>query len=137
MPLAPCPLCAAALWPKCGGGAARTSHFQARRQQQRLAWGVGALDTRQEHAGGLLSHLERGGVDAGEPQRPQAGEDGVVEADQRKLLGDPYSERCRGGKGSDAGQVVGREDGGRPAGLAHKADRRTVAALSANVATSI
>jgi hypothetical protein len=40
------------------------------------------IDAGQELAGGLLAQLERGRVDAGEPQRPQAGEDGVVEADQ-------------------------------------------------------
>ena len=91
------------------------------------------IDAGQELAGGLLAQLERGGVDAGEPQRPQPGEDRVVEADQGQLFRDPDAEGRGGGQCADAGQVVGREDGGRPAGAAQQADRGAVPAFLAHV----
>src|SRR4029077_17088176 len=68
-----------------------------------------------------------------EPERAQAGEDRVVEADQGQLLGDPDAEGRGGRQGADAGQVVGREDGGRPVPAAQQADRGAVPAFLAHV----
>src|SRR4029077_16135028 len=68
-----------------------------------------------------------------EPERAQAGEDRVVEADQGQLLGDPDAEGRGGRRGAEAGQVVVREDGGRPVLAAQQADRGAVPAFLAHV----
>src|SRR2546430_12706964 len=77
--------------------------------------------------------LFRSAVDAGEPDRPQPGQVGVVVADQREPAGH-VDVHLRGGRlGADARQVVDGEDSGGRLGAAEQPNGGAVAAVLGEV----
>src|SRR6266704_2005634 len=114
-------------------GRGRTADLEGRGQQVEFGGAARVGHPGQQGTGGEPADVEAGAVYAGEPDRPQPGQVGVVVADQREPAGH-VDVHLRGGRlGADAGQVVDGEDRGRRLRAAEQAHGGAVAAVLGEV----